>query len=172
MSFIKKSIFGTFRDPWTELLAVLWIEEYSICTGIFYIKWGMHKNILCSMKNILCFYLHRIAARRVRAVTSRLVGPLFWWWQLYFLWKWRNCKLGASPFQIIIQSSYCEANSQSDKNRIWSLEERRCCQKLFTSQQIMKQWSTHFFLYCKSLLWLFSRTIPAKSWFLLLKCEH
>ena len=49
-----------------------------ICTGIFFILWGMRGIFF-----IICFYLHRIAARRVRAVTSRLVlfsvdDDLFW----------------------------------------------------------------------------------------------
>ena len=76
------------------------------------------------MKNILSFHLHRIAARRVRAVTSRLVlfsvdDNWWWWWWWWWWWQlwWRNCFLRASPFQTIIQSSCWEAKSQSDKNR-------------------------------------------------------
>ena len=142
--------------------------------GIFYILWGMHRTILCSMKNILYFYLHRIAARRVRAVTSRLVifsvddNWWWWWWQLMTIddnWWGRNFYMRSSPFQTIIQSCYLEAKRQSDKNR-------DVLSKTFyitTKNEAMKY--TFLLLPQKPPLTLFKND-SCKIMIFILKCEH
>ena len=81
----------------TELQAVLCIEEYSVF--LFAREYSIFFEECARIFYITCFHLHRIAARRVRAVTSRLV--LFsvdddWWW--------RTSYMRSSAFQTIYQA--------------------------------------------------------------------